>query len=540
MHTLRNVEETFNQPPPLGGVNLATLDRPLMDSAAADGAIEELSAFGADWGAADQFALGRLANENPPELHSHDPQGRRCDIVEFHPAYHALMAQSYASGLHCSSWDMAGRRAHGRRAARLYITTQVEAGHVCPLTMTHAAPAALAAAPNLMRDWLPRIRARTYDGRFLPFWEKAGVTVGMGMTERQGGTDVRANQTSARQIGGDEYELTGHKWFFSAPMSDAFLVLAQANQGLTCFLLPRFRPDGSVNGLRLLRLKKKLGNRSNGSGEVEFERAFAWRVGEEGSGIRTIIEMVQLTRLDCAVASAGLMRMALTLAAHHARHRWVFQRRLVDQPAMSVLLADLALEAEGSTATVVRLARSFDQVEGRPEEAARARILTPAVKFAVCQAAPGFIFEAMEVLGGNGYVEDCVMPRLYREAPVNAIWEGTGNVMALDLVRAAAREPDSLALVLEGLVRDCDGVPEARAAAGDIAAALAAADREGLARRAAHRLYFLAAAAALTQAAPADVSEAFVATRLGRPRGPFGANDVDATAGLLIARALDA
>lgn len=540
MLALRNVEETFNQSPAIGDINLATLDRPLMDSAAADGALEALSAFGAEWGAADQFALGRLANEHLPELHSHDPQGRRCDIVEFHPAYHALMAQSYSGGLHCASWDVAGRSSHARRAAQLYITTQVEAGHVCPLTMTHAAPAALAAAPNLLRDWLPRIRSRTYDGRFLPFWEKAGVTLGMGMTERQGGTDVRANLTSAKQIGGDEYEITGHKWFFSAPMSDAFLVLAQAGHGLTCFLLPRFRPDGSVNDLKLLRLKKKLGNRSNASAEVEFDRAFAWRVGEEGRGVRTIIEMVQLTRLDCAVSSAGLMRMALTLAVHHARHRMVFQRRLADQPAMAGLLADLALDAEASTAAVLRLARSFDHAETRPEEAARARILTPTLKFAVCQAAPCFIFEAMEVLGGNGYVEDCAMPRLYREAPVNAIWEGAGTVTALDLVRAARQEPDALALVLEGLVRDAAGIPEARAAASDVAAMLAGPDGEPQARRAAHRLYHLAAAAAMSDAAPADVTEAFVATRLGRPRGPYGTNDVGPCAGQLMERALDA
>lgn len=409
-----------------------------------------------------------------------------------------------------------------------------------PLTMTHAAPAALAAAPQLLRDWLPRIRSRSYDGRFLPFWEKAGVTVGMGMTERQGGTDVRANQTAAKHVGGDEYEITGHKWFFSAPMSDAFLVLAQAAGGLTCFLLPRFRPDGAVNALRLVRLKRKLGNRSNASSEVEFERAFAWRVGEEGCGIKTIIGMVQLTRLDCAVSSAGLMRAALSLAVHHARHRTVFQKMLVDQPAMTGLLADLALEAEASTALALRLARSFDHAEDRPEEAARARILTPAVKFTLCQAAPCFIFEAMEVLGGNGFVEDSAMPRLYREAPVNAIWEGTGNVMALDLVRAATREPDALALVLEALVRDTGDLPEARAAAQDIAQALACADREAQARRAAHRLAYLAASAALAEAVPTAVTEAFVATRLGRPRGPYGTNDVAHLSHLLIERALAA
>lgn len=540
MDTLRDTDDAFNQPPPFGDVNLATIDRALMDSAAPDGDLEELAAFGANWGAADQLALGRLANENLPELHSHDPRGRRCDIVEFHPAYHALMAQSFQAGLHSSSWDVAGRRRSGRRAAHLYLISQVEAGHVCPLTMTHAAPAALAAAPQLLRDWLPRIRSRNYDGRFLPYWEKAGVTIGMGMTERQGGTDVRTNQSRAEPIGGDEYEITGHKWFFSAPMSDAFLVLAQAPKGITCFLMPRFRPDGAVNGLKLVRLKKKLGNRSNASSEVDFDRAFAWRVGEEGRGIHTIIEMVQLTRLDCAVSSAGLMRHALSQAVHHARHRTVFQKKLVDQPAMSVLLADLALEAEAMTALAVRLARSFDHGDDNPEEVARARILTPAVKFAVCQAAPCFVFEAMQVMGGNGYVEDSAIPRLYREAPVNSIWEGTGNVMALDLVRVAGREPDALAMVLDDLVRDTNDLPEARAAAEEVARDLRGSDREMKARAATLRLATLAATAALAQCAPPAVTAAYVAARLARPRLAYGANHVGQAGELLLERALSA
>ncbi|WP_454917855.1 acyl-CoA dehydrogenase family protein [Xanthobacter sediminis] len=538
----RITDEVFNQSPPFGDVNLATLDAALMDSVAAAGQTEAIAAFGTDWGGIDRLALGRLANENPPVLHTHDPQGRRCDMVEFHPAYHALMDASVSAGLHCSGWDVAGRPEHLRRAAHLYLVSQVEAGHVCPLTMTHAAPAALAASPHLLRAWLPRIRARHYDGRFLPFWEKAGVTIGMGMTEKQGGSDVRANITRAVRTNGDEYEITGHKWFFSAPMSDAFLVLAQAPEGLTCFLMPRFRPDGGVNGLKLMRLKRKLGNLSNASSEVEFERAFAWRVGEEGRGVRTILQMVQLTRLDCAVSSAGLMRMALTQAVHHARHRSAFQKKLIDQPAMALVLADLALEVEASTALTLRLARSFESgaANGGPqgEEAARTRLLTPAVKFAVCKAAPGFVFEAMEALGGNGYVEEGMMPRLYREAPVNAIWEGSGNVIALDLLRAARREPDAVYTLLADLKDDAAGLPGAAAAAEEVAQLIAdGAGTEAFARRAAQELATLAAAAALAKAAPAAVAEAFAVTRLAQPRGLIGTNDIGGARDLLLARA---
>ncbi|HVL73068.1 MAG TPA: acyl-CoA dehydrogenase family protein, partial [Beijerinckiaceae bacterium] len=393
--------EVFNQTPPFVDENLVASDRPLLDALEANGVDAEaagLLAWGAEWGAAERLDLGRLANENPPRLRTHDPLGVRADVVEFHLAWHALMSASMAAGLHAPCGTPAE---HVARAARLYVAAQVETGHVCPLTMTHAAGAALAAEPERLAEWLPRLSARAYDPRFLPFREKGAVTIGMGMTEKQGGTDVRANTTRAAPDG-EGYRLTGHKWFLSAPMCDAFLVLAQAPGGLTCFLLPRFRPDGSVNSLHLQRLKDKLGNRSNASAEVEFENAFAWRIGEEGRGIRTIIGMVQLTRLDCAVASAGLVRMALTLAVHHARHRAVFQKKLVDQPAMRLVLADLALEAEAMTALAIRLARSV----GDRAEATRARLLTPATKFHVCKAAAGLIYEAMECLGGNGYVEE--------------------------------------------------------------------------------------------------------------------------------------
>ena len=308
--------------------------------------------------------------------------------------------------------------------------------------MTHASVAALAAAPNRLAEWLPKIRSREYDSRFIPFWEKTAVTLGMGMTEKQGGTDVRANTTRAEPRAGDEYALTGHKWFMSAPMCDAFLVLAQAPGGLTCFLVPRFRPDGTFNALRLQRLKDKLGNRSNASSEVEFDEAFAWRIGEEGRGVRTIIEMVQLTRLDCAVASAGLCGWGWRSRLHHARHRSVFQKKLIDQPAMRMVLADLALESEAMTALSLRPPAASTLQQADDQEAAYARLVTPAAKFGICKAAPRLLYEAMECLGGNGYVEESALPRLYREAPVNAIWEGSGNVIALDILRAETREPE--------------------------------------------------------------------------------------------------
>src|SRR5947208_253468 len=404
--------EVFNQSPPLVDVDLFTADAPLAAAVAANGgaaATAELSDFGKHWGSAAMAERGRVANENTPKLRTFDARGNRRDEVEFHPAYHELMAHSAHAGVHNSTWDAEGKSAGGAseviRAAKFYIASQVETGHLCPITMTRASVAALAEQPDLLAKVMPVLGTRSYDPAFAPWWTKRGMTLGMGMTEKQGGTDVRSNMTRAERDG-SAYRITGHKWFMSAPMCDAFLVLAQARGGLTCFLMPRFRPDGTVNGLYFQRLKDKLGNRSNASSEVEFVDAFAWPVGEEGRGVPTIINMVQLTRLDCAIASAGLMRMALAQAIHHARHRTVFQKHLADQPMMRAVLADMALEAEAATALTLRLARSFDLAEADPREAARARLLTPAVKYWVCKRAPGLICEAMECLGGNGYVEE--------------------------------------------------------------------------------------------------------------------------------------
>jgi putative acyl-CoA dehydrogenase len=530
-----DTHEVFNQSPPYEDVDLFLSDIALQDAVKANGATEEapaLAAFGKHWGTAEMFALGRRANENPPKLHVFDGRGFRRDQVEFHPAYHQLMRESIAAGLHGSTWTAQGSRAPApaelARAARFYMAAQVETGHLCPITMTRAGLAALAAAPALAAKVVPKALSRNYDPLFRPWRDKSGMTLGMGMTEKQGGTDVRANTTVAAPDG-DAYAITGHKWFLSAPMSDAFLVLAQAAGGLTCFLLPRFRDDGSVNGLRLQRLKDKLGNRSNASSEVEFADAFAWRVGGEGAGIRTILQMVQLTRLDCAVASAGLMRMALAQAVHHCRHRRVFGKPLYDQPMMRAVLADMALEAEAAVALVFRLARALDRAEADPAEAAYARIMTPAAKYWICKLAPAFIFEAMECLGGNGYVEENPMPRLYREAPVNAIWEGSGNVMGLDVLRALKHEDDAEHVI--ALLR-------AAAPAFD-ATSLRAAD-EGSARMTVGKLAIAASFTALSASAPAIVAEAHLKTRLERPHGAlYGTASLDATATeLLLQRAL--
>src|SRR5262245_5096906 len=442
-----DASDVFNQSPPYEDVDLFGNDRPLRDAVAANDSgadLAVLAVFGKRWGSAEMFEEARLANENVPKLRTFDSKGFRRDTVEFHPAYHRFMTESMAEGIHCSMWGEDGSHAPTEvtRGARFYITNQIEAGHNCPITMTRACVAALAVEPEVLRRLLPKIRSRTYDKSFRPWWEKAGITLGMGMTEKQGGTDVRANTTRAVPAG-DGYAISGHKWFFSAPMCDAFLVLAQAPGGLTCFLVPRFRPDGSVNGLQLQRLKDKLGNRSNASSEVEFVEAFGWRVGEEGRGVRTIIEMVQLTRLDCAIASAGFMRVALAQAMHHTRYRRVFQRKLADQPMMRSVLADCALEVEGAVALVMRLCRAVDRAGEDQREAARARLLIPAAKYFICKAAPRFIYEALECMGGNGYVEEGMMARLYREAPLNAIWEGSGNVMCLDVLRALSRDGEA-------------------------------------------------------------------------------------------------
>jgi putative acyl-CoA dehydrogenase len=524
--------EVFNQSPPFEDVDLFACDKPLVEAVKAFGggdAAKELSDFGKHWGSAAMAARGRAANENTPKLRTFDARGNRRDEVEFHPAYHELMAHSAHAGVHNSTWTAEGKPAGGAsevvRAAKFYIASQVETGHLCPITMTRASVAALAAQPDLLAKTMPAIATRSYDPSFAPWWTKRGMTLGMGMTEKQGGTDVRANITRAERTG-DGYRITGHKWFMSAPMCDAFLVLAQAEQGLTCFFMPRFTPDGSVNAIQFQRLKDKLGNRSNASSEVEFAGAWAIRVGEEGKGIRTIIQMVQLTRQDCAIASAGLMRSGLAHALKHTRHRSVFQKHLADQPLMRAVLSDMALHVEASIALVMRLCRAFDRTPREAAEAAYMRLLTPAIKYWVCKSAPPFLFEAMECLGGNGYVEEGILARHYRESPVNAIWEGSGNVMCLDVLRALAREPDAATAVLHGLGEASRGLPGAGETVAFIAKTFRRAEGERVARLAVEKLALLAGTAALNVVSPPH-AELFAATRLVQTHaGMYGAVDL--------------
>lgn len=436
-----DTHEVFNQPPPLEGASLFGGDRALVQAVrCADGGTHDqrLDTLGRRCGSAEVIGWGEDANRQLPVLDTHDRFGRRIDEVRFHPAYHELMRLGLESGFAASGWDgsEAGHVLHG---AILYLTTQADQGTTCPMTMTYAAVPALRAEPAVADEWVPRILAARYDPAVRPASEKAGVTIGMAMTEKQGGSDVRANTSRATSTGDrDWYAINGHKWFCSAPMCDAFLTLAYAEDGLTCFLLPRWLPDGTRNpGFRVMRLKDKLGDRSNASSEVEYHGALARRVGPEGRGVATIIQMVQHTRLDCVLGSAAQMRSGVAQAIWHTIHRSAFQKRLVDQPAMASLLADLAIESEAATMLGMRLAQSFDADD------ALSRLLTPIAKYWVCKRAPGVAYEAMEALGGGGYVENGPMPRLFRQSPLNAIWEGSGNVIALDVLRALRREPES-------------------------------------------------------------------------------------------------
>ena len=529
-------DAAFNQSPPLVDVNLFASNRALREAVAregADWAAADLDVFGGVTGSATAIELGRLANVHPPELESFDAQGRRIDRVEFHPAYHEVMAISMAQGLHCSTWEPlagGGRKpgAHVARAAGSYMAAQMEPGHCCPITMTHASVGALRHAPSLLAEWLPKILGRTYDGGAAPAAFKSAVTLGMGMTERQGGTDVRSNITRAAALDGSgtgaPYAITGHKWFLSAPMSDAFLVLAQASAGLSCFLVPRLMPDGALNGIHLVRLKDKLGNRSNASSEVEFDGAHGFLVGEEGRGIATIIDMVTLTRFDCAVSSSGLMRQAVARAIHHAQHRSVFQRLLIDQPLMAQVLADMALDVEAATALAFRLARAFDGGEDEGEAAYR-RLMTPVIKYWVCKTAPAVACEAMECLGGNGYVEEGGFPLIYREVPVNAIWEGSGNVVCLDVLRVLERSPEAIRHVLDEIEATSGNEPRVKVALDGIEALLARATHDqSVARALVEQLALAQAAALLVAHAPEAVSDAFLATRLqGGWRHTYGA-----------------
>jgi putative acyl-CoA dehydrogenase len=525
-----DTHEVFNQSPPFAGVNLFTSDPAL--GALLEGlpqpVIDQLTAHGGMWGSPETFELGRIANQSVPVLKSFDPNGTRIDQVEFHPAYHALMRRSIAAGLHASIWDAADAEASWRttaRAARLYMTAQAECGHVCPMTMTSASVAALAHAPSIAENWLPMIRSRQYDSSARPVGEKAGITLGMGMTEKQGGSDVSSVASQAEDSRDGFWRITGHKWFLSAPMSDAFLVLAQTRDGLTCFLMPRFLPDTSHNSTRLLRLKDKLGNRSNATAEVEFDQAAAYLIGEPGRGVQTIIDMVTLTRLDCGIASAGLMRIALAEAVHHARHRKSFGLMLIDQPLMTRVLADMALDMVAAAALVFRLAESYDRAANNPSEAAFARLMTPAVKYWVSKMAPAMIAEAMECLGGNGYIEESKLPRLYREAPVNAIWEGPGNIMALDVMRVLRKSSEPLEAVLANVEDALGSSAKPTLNVLRAATAVALAD-EGSARILTEQLAVTVAAASLRRRFPSVIADAFIETRLGKPwRSTYGMLD---------------
>ncbi|GGT57951.1 acyl-CoA dehydrogenase family protein [Streptomyces coeruleorubidus] len=512
-----------NQVPPLVGYDVFSADRALtaaverhLDPGLRDEVLGELSALGRTSGSAQVQEWGAQANENPPRLRTHDRYGHRVDEVEFHPSWHRLLGKGVSAGL-TAAWDRPA--GHLRRAAAFLVWTQVEAGNGCPLSMTHAAVPALRTDPDLAAEWEPRLTSMVYDRELRPAHLKAGALFGMGMTEKQGGSDVRANTTSARPLAEDgTYELTGHKWFCSAPMSDGFLVLAQAPGGLTCFLVPRVLADGTRNVFLLQRLKDKLGNRSNASAEVEFDGTWARRVGEEGRGVRTIIEMVAATRLDCVLGSAGLMRQAVAQAVHHCAYREVFGGKLVDKPLMRNVLADLAIESEAATTLALRLAAACD--DGGEQERALLRIAVPAAKYWVTKRCPPVAVEAAECLGGNGYVEESGLPRLVRESPLNSIWEGAGNVQALDVLRALQREPGAFDAYLRevGQARGADHRLDA--AIKNLLTELADLEGvEGRARRLAERLALVLQGSLLVRFAPPQVADAFCAARLGGDGG---------------------
>jgi putative acyl-CoA dehydrogenase len=521
--------EVLNQAPPLVGYDVFAADTALVELAAREGAgwaHARLTELGRRAGGEEAIEWGRLANAHPPQLRTHDRYGHRIDEVEYHPAYHELMGVAIGAGLHASPWAEPRAGAHVARAAGFFVWSQVEAGHGCPVSMTYSAVPALRALPALAATWEPRFVSTTYDRRASPAAEKSGATCGMAMTEKQGGSDVRANTTRAEPESpamgpGEPYVLTGHKWFCSAPMCDAFLVLAQAPRGLSCFLLPRWLPDGTRNRMHIQRLKDKLGNRSNASSEIEFAGAWATMVGDEGRGVATIIEMVNYTRLDCVIGAAAGMRQAVAQAAHHAAHRAAFGRLLVDQPLMVNVLADLALESEAATVAMGRLASAYDAAaRGDEREAAFRRLATAVVKYWVCKRQPPHAAEALECLGGNGYVEESVMPRLFRESPLNGIWEGSGNVICLDVLRALGREPASLEAFLDevGLAGGTDDRLDA--ARKRLEAELADLDGiEARGRRIVEAMALLLQASLLVRHAPAFVADAFCASRLSDDRG---------------------
>ncbi|HMD03109.1 MAG TPA: isovaleryl-CoA dehydrogenase [Candidatus Baltobacteraceae bacterium] len=538
--------EVENQAPPLVDYDLFWADAVLREAVAAGDAAwasAMLSELGKRAGSAEAIAWGFEANRNAPELRAFDRYGHRVDEVVYHPSYHRLMEVATGSGLHSSSWSEPRPGAHVARAAGFFVWSQADAGHGCPISMTHAAVPVLRRQPDLARVWEPLIFARRYDGALRPAAEKGSALFGMALTEKQGGSDVRANTTRATPAGaggpGAEYVLGGHKWFCSAPMSDAFLVLAQAPGGLSCFLVPRVLPDGTRNPFALQRLKDKLGNRSNASSEVEFDGTLGWLVGEEGRGVAVIVEMVNFTRLDCALGAASGMRQAVAQAVHHAAYRRAFGKLLIDQPLMRNVLADLALESEAATRLCLRLAQACDRAERDPHEAHVKRLGTALAKFWICKRAPAHAAEALECLGGNGYVEESIMPRLYREAPLNSIWEGSGNVNALDVLRALRKEPGVLDAFFTEVARAEGADSRLDAATSRLSRELARGDiAEARARRIVEDMALVLCGALVVRAGPAEVADAYCASRLGGDWGrTFGTLPLDANMQAIVERA---
>ncbi|WP_448211742.1 acyl-CoA dehydrogenase family protein [Colwellia sp. MEBiC06753] len=536
--TTFSTHEVFNQSPTYDQVNLFTSDRALVSAIKAEGAdwgIKQLNDFGEKFGCRVQFKRGDNANKFLPELERFDTKGNVTGIVEFHPDYHYFMTQSKEAGIHCGAFDYLANDAREKaqgigvvRAAKHYMMSQVEAGHICPITMTHAAIPALMVQSDVAEIWLPKLLTHSHDPAFKPMTEKTGVTIGMGMTEKQGGTDVRAATTKAVPIDGagpgKRYAITGHKWFMSAPMCDAFLVLAYAEAGLSVFLVPRFKVDGSVNHLAFQRLKNKLGNKSNASSEVEFQQAEGILLGEEGRGIANIMTMANYTRLDCALGSSGQMRQALSRAYHHVSHRQAFGKPLIEQPMMASLIADLTLESEAATTLAMRLAGAYDgALNNNAFDQAFSRVMTPVIKYWVTKRAPNFCYEAMECIGGNGYVEDELMARLYRDVPVNSIWEGAGSVMCLDFLRVLAREQDSVEQVINWLAQATACHADYDATLAQLVSVLKGNVVEAQGRWLCDTLAKLSAARLLNERAPQIIADNYFTTRLGQTASNYGA-----------------
>jgi putative acyl-CoA dehydrogenase len=533
-----------NQPPPFEDINPFETDTALREGlsrASGDHHALPLHAFGARVGSAETIEWAARANEFVPCLKSFDRFGRRIDEVEFHPAYHALMNLGLEAGVASAAWTDA-RAGHVLHAALEFLMAQAEPGVCCPMTMTYASVAALRQQPEIAVQWTPRILSARYDPSSQPAAAKKGVTVGMAMSEKQGGSDVRTNTTRAVAAGspgpGREYRLTGHKWFCSAPMSDAFLTLAYTDNGLSCFLAPRWLPDGTRNAIEIMRLKDKLGDRANASAEIEYHHAYATMIGEDGRGVRTIIEMVQHTRLDCAIAPAAYMRQSLALALWHAVHRSAFQKKLIDQPLMRTLLADMAIESEAATALVFRVAQSFDDAGASADATAFSRIATPIAKYWLNKRVVNFVYEAMEVHGGAGYVEESVMPRIFRQSPLNSIWEGSGNVICLDVLRAMRREPASVDAFVKEIEVSRGANTLLDAATARLKDSLSQPIAEEGARRLVEQMALVLEAAILVGRTPSAIADAFCATRLSeRPGFAYGAPASQIDANTILARA---